>query len=188
MKEIIFDQNVPSVSLTIKKLENDTRYYWKLSSVTGESEKLKGIYSFYTKSTTAPSAPDWVMADKNNNRTVTLTWNPTAGATSYTVYRKKINILGFSSFKPIATNLTNPNYKDKSAIHDSHYSYVVTAKNTRGESGESIEVQTDKHQAAFQLITLLSAFLMVVSCVIFIRVTRDKSKANLVEGQFNKIA
>ncbi|MBT2654743.1 alpha-galactosidase [Bacillus sp. ISL-18] len=188
MKHIIFDQTVSSAFLTIKNLANDTRYYWKVSSFTSESEKLKGIYSFHTKRTTAPTAPDWVMANKNNSETVTLSWNPTAGATSYTVYRKKVNILGFSRFKLIATNLTTPNFKDKSAVHDGNYSYVVTAKNDIGESEQSVEVQTDNHQATIQLIILLSGFLVMVSGVIFIRVIRDKSKANSVEVPFNKIA
>ncbi|WP_160719302.1 alpha-galactosidase [Bacillus sp. USDA818B3_A] len=186
MNKLISNQNVASNSTSVKNLDNNTRYYWKVTKVSKGTEELIGIYSFDTSSTIVPTAPDWVMATKNTNDTVSLTWNPVKGATSYTVYRKKVNILGSSSYQEIATNVTNPNYEDKSAESGVNYSYVITAKNASGESKQSIDIQTDNHQNAVQLAALLTGFLIIVFLVTFFRVRRDK--ANSVERKVLKSA
>ena len=189
LTKIVFDQNVTSTSTNIKHLTKETRYYWKVSTLTDGIEKQKGLYSFYTKVLRAATVPDWIMADRVDKNTISLTWNPTAGGdVSYTVYRKKVNIFGLNSYKPIAKNLTNPNYLDKSSAQHESYSYVVTAKNDIGESEPSMEVQTNHQQITFQLAVLLIGFLLVVCFAILFRVKRDKSKSILAEGQFHKTA
>ncbi|PLS05387.1 alpha-galactosidase [Neobacillus cucumis] len=188
MTNIIFNQTVSANYINIQDLSKETRYYWKVSSIVDGSEAQLGIFTFHTKMTTVPTAPDWLMVNKNKKETVSLNWNPTKGTTSYTVYRKKANLLGMSSYKPIAKNLTNPNFMDKTVKHGTSYSYVITASNSVGESEKSFDVQTDHHQITIQLITLLIGFLFCVFLATIFRIRRDKSKSIFVEGQNNKTA
>ncbi|PFO01462.1 hypothetical protein COJ85_17265 [Bacillus sp. AFS076308] len=188
MTKIVFDQAVTFNSANFRDLSKDTQYYWKVSSVADGTEQQIGIYSFHTKKTSVPTPPDWILANKNKNDSVSITWNPTAGATSYTIYRKKVDILGLDSYKPIATNLITPNYVDKSAENGVNYSYTVSAKNDIGESEQSNEVQADNHQPTIQLITLLIGFLILVIFTTIFRIRRDKSKSNTVEVLLNKTA
>ncbi|MEH7549210.1 alpha-galactosidase [Neobacillus vireti] len=188
MTKIVFDQSVTSNSANIRDLSLDTHYYWKVSSVADGTEHQIGIYSFHTTKTSVPTAPDWILANKNKNDSVSITWNPTAGATSYTIYRKKVDILGLDSYKPIARNLITPNYVDKTAEDGVNYSYIVSAKNDIGESEQSNEVQADNHQPTVQLITLLIGFLFFVIFTTIFRIRRDKSKSNTVEVLLNKTA
>ncbi|MEH7334704.1 alpha-galactosidase [Neobacillus drentensis] len=176
-KNIVSDQTISSSSMVLADLETDTRYYWKVSSVSEGTEKQIGIYSFHTKMTTAPDSPDWVLANRKNKDSVTLSWNPTFGTASYTVYRKEINRLGLSSsYQQIASNLTNPNYVDKAAPQSKgiHYSYVVTAKNAVGTSEKSPSAQTDKPTLTTQL-TILIVFIMVILLTV-LGITNKKIK------------
>ncbi|MEH7419425.1 fibronectin type III domain-containing protein [Neobacillus drentensis] len=128
------------------------------------------------------------MANKNKNNSVSITWNQTAGATSYTIYRKKVDILGLDSYKPIASDLITPNYVDKSTVNGANYSYLVTAKNDIGKSEQSSEVLVDNNKTTIQLITLLIGFLILVFLTTFFRIRRDKSKSNTIKGPLNKTA
>ncbi|MEH7120644.1 alpha-galactosidase [Neobacillus vireti] len=188
MTKMVFDQSVSANSVNINGLSTDTHYYWKVSSVSEGTKQQIGIYSFQTKKTSVPTSPDWILASKNKNDSVSIRWNPTAGATSYKLYRKKVDILGLDSYKPIATNLMTPNYVDRSAEKNVNYSYVVTAKNTIGESEPSNEVQADNHQPTVQLIAFLIGFLILVTMVTILRVRSDKSKSNSVEAHLNQTA
>ena len=73
-------------------------------------KKLSGsltITSFTVSSTL--SAPDNLSASGANN-TITLTWNPVSGATSYTLYWD--NVSGIDSSDTAITSITNDNYTD----------------------------------------------------------------------------
>jgi hypothetical protein len=181
MKNVIFNQTVSVPTVNVKDLKKETHYYWKVSTVLGETEKQLGIYSFYTNMTTVPSTPDWVLADRNNKDSDSLTWNPTHGATSYTVYRKEINLFGLSSgsYQTVASNLTDPNYVDKNAAlkTGATYSYKVTANNTIGESKKSIEAQSDDQSSTMMTALLIVLFTLGTAVIIFI-ITRAKSKSN----------
>jgi hypothetical protein len=180
IKSVIFNQTVSVPTVNVKDLKKETRYYWKVSSVLGETEKQLGIYSFYTNMTTAPSTPDWVLADRNNKDSVSLTWNPTHGAASYTVYRKEINFFGLSSgsYQTVASNLNDPNYVDKKATlkNGATYSYKVTANNAIGESKKSIEAQSDDQSSTMMTALLIVLFTIGTVVIIFI-IARAKSKS-----------
>ncbi|WP_413307472.1 alpha-galactosidase [Bacillus sp. 1P10SD] len=169
-KNIVHDKIIFSTSVKVKRLETDTRYYWKISAVKGGSEAMKGIYSFHTKLTTVPATPDWIMATRKNKKSVALTWNPTDGAASYTVYRKKVNSLGFSSgYTKVASNLTEPNFMDQTAtLHTGgQYVYTVTAVNAIGDSAQSSEALTDE-PSTVQVAASLFGFITLTLLVIFI--------------------
>ncbi|MBI0579116.1 alpha-galactosidase [Neobacillus cucumis] len=175
---IAFDQTVSSTSVNIKNLGYDKRYFWKVSSVSGAREKQLGIFSFHTKMTTVPDSPDWILSNRNKKESdsVLVKWNPTAGAAFYTVYRKKVNILGFNSkYKPIASNLTEPTFIDKTATNQLGvtYSYTVTAKNAIGESTKSTEVQTN-NLSSDKMAVLLIGYSFIVIIVIFFSIARKR--------------
>jgi hypothetical protein len=175
MKNIVFEQTVSSPTANVNDLDKDTRYYWKVSSLSGETEKQIGIFSFNTNMTTVPTTPDWVMANRNNKGSVSLTWNPTFGATTYTVYRKKVNLFGFSSsYELIASNLTDPNFVDLHA-NGVTYSYKVTANNAIGESKKSIAAQADEQSSV--MTTTLLILLTLLTIVIIFTIARVKYKS-----------
>lgn len=131
---------------------------------------------YHAKISTVPAAPDWVMVDRNDQNSVTITWNPVYGAESYNVYRKTINRFGFSSgYTPIAANLTEPNFKDKTATFRAggSYSYVVTGKNSIGESAKSPKAQTDSQSFVLVVIPMMLFISVIILIKLFSKI-RDK--------------
>jgi hypothetical protein len=179
MKNIVFDQmeNLPTVN--VKDLNHDTAYYWKVSSVSGGAETQIGIYSFNTTSKSVPAATDWVIADRKSNDSVSLTWNPTFGADSYTIYRKKGSLFGLSSeYEQIASNVTAPNFVDQTAElkNGVTYSYKVSANNAIGESNKSNAALSDDQSTVRLTALLIISFTLLAIALIFL-IARIKSKS-----------
>jgi hypothetical protein len=172
---IVADQTTSSSTLNVENLNSDFRYYWKVYSILGGTEKQIGIYSFHTKMTTAPAETDWIMAKRKNNHSVSLIWNPAFGTSSYAVYRKEIKLFGASRYTPIATNLTIPIYVDNTAKKDVKYLYYVTAKNAIGESDRSIKVQVGGQSSVKMAAPLIVLFTLVGIAIIFL-ITRNNNK------------
>jgi hypothetical protein len=82
----------------------------------------------------APAAPTGLTATPGNAR-VTLSWNASAGATSYKVYR------GTSSGGEtlLQSNVTGTSFLDTSVTNGTTYYYKVSAVNAAGESALSAE-------------------------------------------------
>jgi hypothetical protein len=177
-KKVVFNKTVSSPKIDVRNLKTDKRYYWKVSSISTGTEKLIGIYSFQTKMSTAPAAPDWILTERKNKNSVSLSWNPTKGSTSYTVYRKKINRFGpDGSYTPIASNLINPFFEDKTANYQigGKYAYFITAKNSIGESKKSIETQIDDEFSA-RTAAFLAVFLTIIIFGVFYFTGRNNYK------------
>ena len=68
---------------------------------------------------------------------VTLTWNPSKGATSYNVYRGTIH---GGPYAKMANGLTSATYTDVQVTHNQTLYYVTTAVNGSNESPYSNEV------------------------------------------------
>ena len=81
--------------------------------------------------TEAPAAPTGLVATADNSTTVTLSWDSTATATSYIVYRN-----GNSIATP-----QDPNYADTNLDPETTYTYTIVAVNGIGNSSASAEVQ-----------------------------------------------
>src|SRR5205085_836181 len=82
-----------------------------------------------------PAAPTSLTAVPGN-RQITLTWDASAGASSYNVYR------AFNSGGPytaIARNISLKPLVDTAVVSGSTYYYVITASGVGGESGPSNE-------------------------------------------------
>ncbi len=82
--------------------------------------------------TQIPAAPTGLQAAAGNGQ-VSLTWNPSSGATSYNVKRST------TSGGPYTTiaSPTTPSYTDTGLTNGTPYYYVVTAVNSAGESNPS---------------------------------------------------
>lgn len=82
-----------------------------------------------------PQAPVSLAATPTNEH-VALTWSSSTGATSYSVKR---SAGAGEPFLVIAMYLTDLSYSDMDIAAGKTYHYVVTASNTAGESGDSME-------------------------------------------------
>ncbi|AMP00207.1 F5/8 type C domain protein [Collimonas arenae] len=80
-----------------------------------------------------PAAPAMLLASPGDGA-VPLHWQPSFGATSYTVKRSTFSG-GPSS--TIASGVSGSSYTDKSVINGTTYYYTVTATNSAGTSGNS---------------------------------------------------
>lgn len=81
---------------------------------------------------TIPSAPTNLTATAKSNGNIDLSWNGSADADGYNVYRS----LDSANWSMIATVHTTK-YSDTSAVANTTYYYEVTAYNTAGESDTS---------------------------------------------------
>jgi hypothetical protein len=86
---------------------------------------------------TSPEAPDSLTATAGDGK-VDLSWPASSGAASYTVQRAT-NSGG--PYANVAAGLTGTTYSDTSVTNGTTYYYVVTATNSVGTSGASIEAK-----------------------------------------------
>ena len=84
---------------------------------------------------TAPAAPTGLTATAGDAK-VSLSWNASAGATSYKVYRSTVS--GAYNSPPLTpSGYSQTSFVDTSAQNGTLYYYVVTASNSAGDSGIS---------------------------------------------------
>ncbi len=82
-----------------------------------------------------PAAPAALLASPGDDA-VPLRWQPSFGATSYTV--KRATSSG-GPYRTVASGITASSYTDTSVTNGTTYYYVVTATNSAGTSGNSPE-------------------------------------------------
>ncbi len=87
-------------------------------------------------SSVIPAPPTGLAATAGDSQ-VLLTWDASAGATSYTVKRSTTS---GGPYTTIGSGITVTNYSDTAVIDGVTYFYVVSAVNSVGESGASAEV------------------------------------------------
>lgn len=110
-----------------------------VTSTTCNSSAAQNWYPQVPGSSTGgavPSAPTNVTATAGN-ATVTLSWSPSSGATSYNVYRGTTS--GGEGVTPISTGITGTSYSDTTVANGTTYYYTVAAVNASGTSIQSNE-------------------------------------------------
>jgi hypothetical protein len=105
------------------------------ASFLNSSGVVQDTYAIVKSAPTPPATTDWPRCHAGNNQ-VSLTWNASAGASTYTV--KRATISG-GPYTPIATAISFTSYTDTTAVNGTTYYYVVTAQNSQGESANSTE-------------------------------------------------
>lgn len=95
-----------------------------------------GTFSFAgttAPASTVPTAPAGVTA-VGDGTSVTVTWLPSAWASTYTV-RRAAGVEG--PYEEIATGVDKPTYTDRDTRTGRTYHYTVSATNSQGSSGDS---------------------------------------------------
>ncbi len=92
-----------------------------------------------------PSAPATLLATPGNG-TVGLTWNQSANATGYDIFRSATS---GTSYSLIASNVTTTSFLDTSATNWTTWYYVATAVGPGGESAYSPQVSAMPQSPAF---------------------------------------
>jgi fibronectin type 3 domain-containing protein len=90
-----------------------------------------------------PPAPANLAATSAAGAGVMLTWDASAGATSYSVLREDP---GASAFAPITTGLTTPGFTDVNVTAGSTYQYEIQAQNAAGVSPFTAPLQATEPQ------------------------------------------
>jgi lysophospholipase L1-like esterase/fibronectin type 3 domain-containing protein len=128
--------DISGTSLLDAGLAPGTTYYYVVSAVNVKGESADSAETSATTFAGPPAAPTALRAVAGNSQ-VTLTWNASAGASSYSVKRSNTSGTGFATI----ADTTNATYRDESVVNGSTYYYVVSARNAYGESASSGEVR-----------------------------------------------
>jgi fibronectin type 3 domain-containing protein len=108
-----------------------TYYYWVLSQkhllLSAPSSPDTGL-----RPGIAPDAPTSVSASDTLVGQVSVSWDPSVGATSYSIWRN--TVLNPATATQIATGVSGSPYSDTTAVPDTPYFYWVQAHNAYGDS------------------------------------------------------
>ncbi len=115
-------------------LTNGTKYFYVVSAYNSAGQSANSAEASATPIAPAPPAPTGLSAMAGDAQ-VSLTWNASAGATSYHVKRSTAS----GAETQIAASASN-SYSDSGLANGTKYFYVVSAVNSRGESANSSEV------------------------------------------------
>jgi fibronectin type 3 domain-containing protein len=126
-----------STSYVDTGLTNGTTYYYVVSALNfgGESGNSGQVAAMPKATVAAPPAPTGLVAWPGDAK-VGLTWNASAGATSYRVKRSTVNGGPYT----VLSTVTTTSYASGGLTNGTTYYYVVSALNSGGESPNSTQV------------------------------------------------
>ncbi len=127
-----------TTTFTDSGLHNGTTYFYNVAAnnSVGVSPDSNEVSVAPAVPGAIPPAPAGLVATAGN-ASVTLTWNASAGATSYSIYRGTAP--GAEGATPIGT-ATSASFADAGLTNGTTYYYKVTASNANGTSANSSEV------------------------------------------------
>jgi hypothetical protein len=125
-------------SYTEAGLQPNTTYYYKVSAYNSYGESARSSSASATTlpsggQNSIPSAPSFVTADAVSSSTITVSWNPVSGASSYKVYRSNSASGAYS----LQGSAYDTSYEDSGLSSNTTYYYKVSAYNSYGESAQS---------------------------------------------------
>ena len=121
--------------------------YVGFTAGTGDNTASQTIQSWtYSPTSLIPPAAPATLAAAGGTNQVTLNWAPSAGATTYNIYRATSP--GAEGAIPYATGVTSTSFIDPSAASGTTYYYQVTAANASGASPKSTEASAITTPAA----------------------------------------
>jgi fibronectin type 3 domain-containing protein len=126
-----------STNFTDTGLANGTKYFYVVSAVNSAGESANSAEANATPAApvTIPATPNGLSATAGKAQ-VSLSWNASAGATSY--HLKRATASG-GPYTQIAAP-TSASFTDTGLTNGTKYFYVVSALNSAGESANSAEV------------------------------------------------
>ena len=95
-----------------------------------------GVFAVPALGAVVPETPEDLELTAGADSSITVTWEPSEGATSYRIYRATAS--GAQGTTPIATT-TGTSYKDNNLSSTPIYFYQVSAVNADGESARAAE-------------------------------------------------
>ncbi|MHC6204812.1 fibronectin type III domain-containing protein [Breznakiellaceae bacterium SP9] len=111
-------------------LTGGTTYFYKISayfSGNGEGEQSSSV-----SATLLPAVPTGLVQTNQTTSTITMSWNPVAGADGYYVYRS-ISNSGLEGTYTRLTSTSNTSYTNTGLSNGITYFYKVSAYNSTGE-------------------------------------------------------
>ena len=129
--------NGTTVTFTDTGLRNGTTYFYNVAAnnSVGVSPDSNEVSTTPGATVTVPPAPAGLAAAPGNG-SATLTWTPSSGATSYSIYRGTAP--GAEGTTAIGTTSAS-NFTDTGLANGTTYYYKVTASNSAGTSPSSNE-------------------------------------------------
>ncbi len=130
---------ISGTSYTDTSVTNGTTYYYVVTATNSVGTSANSAETSATPQESTeeiPSAPTGVTATAGDGQ-VSLSWNGSSGATSYTA--KRATTSG-GPYTAVASGLGGTQLTDTSVTNGTTYYYVVTATNSAGESNPSSEV------------------------------------------------
>lgn len=129
-----------TTAFTDTGLTNGKTYFYNVAAnnSVGVSPDSNEVSVSPGSTTAAPAAPTGLAA-KPGNGSIDLTWNPSPGATSYSVFRGTAP--GAEGATAIGTT-TSDRFTDSALTNGTGYYYTVAASNTGGASAKSAETNT----------------------------------------------
>jgi len=128
--------NVSGTSFTDRGLNNGTTYHYILTALKGVAEGAYSAEASAMARVVAPASPGGLSAIAGDGQ-VSISWNASAGASSYAVYRR---LATETEYDLLAAGLAGTVYVDGAVTNGLVYSYVVTASNSAGASEQSTPV------------------------------------------------
>ena len=122
-------------TLTFANAINDAGQIVVTASKQGERRSSRALLLTPVAGSFVSPAPQGLTAKAGSGR-VTLQWQASAGATSYTLKRYA---LSGGPYAVIATNIKTLSYVDTTVSAQTDYYYVIAADNAYGESRDSSE-------------------------------------------------
>jgi len=129
-----------TTTFTDSGLTNGKTYFYNVAAnnSTGVSPDTNEVSVSPGPATTVPPAPSGLTANPANDE-IDLTWNPSAGATSYSVYRGTAP--GAEGTTAVGTTTTN-SFSNTGLTNGTGYYYTVAASNAAGASAKTAETNT----------------------------------------------